>query len=125
MRRTIAIFFLAIFSVSFTEAGELLKLPLLVEHFADHNEGAKKISLTGFLKLHYLDHHQADGDEQEDNQLPFKSSEYQLAAPGFMPAQAIELNTSTEVPNLSYPLYLQPYALKDPLSEIFHPPRFA
>lgn len=123
MKKRIAIFFLVIFSVSFTEAGQLFKFPLLVEHFIDHNQGDKQASFFGFLKSHYLYGHPSDGDEEEDGNLPFKQADYQLAALGFLPAPACEVKTPVVTVQTLYALYLQPYRLKDPLADIFHPPR--
>jgi hypothetical protein len=123
MKKSIAIFFLVVFSVSFTEAGQVLKIPLLVEHFIDHNEGEKKASLAEFLQQHYFDNHASDGDEEEDNSLPFKNPGCQLSSLSFLPACICEMKTQAKLLKAPYPLYLQPYRLKDPLSDIFHPPR--
>jgi hypothetical protein len=125
VKRSIAIFFLVIFSVSFTEAGQVFKFPLLIEHYIDHNEGEMKTSFLGFLKSHYVNDHQSDGDEEKDNNLPFKHSDYQLSFLSFIPPFSCEIKTQALLLNTIYPLYIQPYRLKDPLSDIFHPPRQA
>lgn len=122
MRKTVAIFFLIVFSLTFTECGQLIKLPLLVNHYLKHQQ--KGHSLTAFLLEHYATPDHNDADSQEDNQLPFKSA--------FAPVSvAMEIPIETE---LSLPVYpVQPrqkliflsHPLQQHLHRIFHPPRLA
>jgi hypothetical protein len=123
MRKAIAIFFLFVFSASFTEAGQFIKLPLLLEHYVKHRGLDNTLSFASFIKQHYLKEHKSDGDEKQDNQLPFKT--YTVNTTG-----AVFLLTAT-------PLAPQPVAkatmvfgvsqtrfvLSDHLFGIFHPPR--
>ena len=58
-----------------TELHQLWKLPLLAKHYQQHHKEDPSISLFEFLKLHYSDkEHPNDNDDNEDNNLPFKSS---------------------------------------------------
>lgn len=60
--------------VSTTELSELLKLPVLVEHYFEHKEKCPKMSVIDFLVLHYNDHlkdHPTDHDYAQDQKLPF------------------------------------------------------
>jgi hypothetical protein len=97
----------------------------LIEHYFDHNQGDKAISISGFVKMHYFDNHLPDGDEQEDNNLPFKTSAYQLSTLSFVAPSVSEVKTQSISAGTVYPIYLQPYRLRDNLSDIFHPPRCA
>ena len=56
-----------------TELRELCKLPLLVQHFKEHQQENPAMSLMAFLKLHYLEVQQNDADFQQDMELPFKA----------------------------------------------------
>lgn len=59
---------------STTELHQLLKLPVIFEHFADHRKENKAISFLQFLDMHYLHGSPKDKDYNEDMKLPFKSS---------------------------------------------------
>jgi hypothetical protein len=63
---------LLIFSLSGTEFGQLLRLPLLVNHYLEHKIEHSDLSIGDFLLIHYSQQHQ-DGANEEDRQLPFKS----------------------------------------------------
>lgn len=121
MRKLATIFLLISFASTFTELGQLWKLPFLVEHFYTHQqqEGA---SLTHFILEHYGNDHE-DADRAQDRQLPFKTN---LNAPSVnvVPTVAkIEIRPA-EVPEVArlVPLHTafvpSLYAL-----QIFHPPR--
>lgn len=57
-----------------TELHQFLKLPSLLNHFRHHRMQDPSISLLEFLKIHYTtNQHPADNDDNEDNELPFKS----------------------------------------------------
>ncbi len=66
------ILLLLIFSLSGTEFGQLLRLPLLINHYLEHKKGHSDLSITDFLLIHYSRQHQ-EGANEEDRQLPFKS----------------------------------------------------
>lgn len=69
----LARFFLVIFLLQNTVAGELLKLPLLVAHYKQHVHLHPKTTICGFLKMHYIDPTVVDEDYSQDMQLPFKT----------------------------------------------------
>ncbi|WP_290792217.1 hypothetical protein [Flavihumibacter sp. UBA7668] len=66
---------MALLLLTQTELHQLLKLPILVEHFQEHKALNKDISLLDFLKEHYLGHTVIDNDYQRDMQLPFKTTD--------------------------------------------------
>ncbi len=49
---------------------ELCRIPLLIEHFEEHEEKNKEISFLTFLNEHYS---QNDSSDSEHGKLPFKS----------------------------------------------------
>lgn len=67
--------FLLIYICSVTSIHEFLKIPLLASHYIDHNTEDSKTNLASFLLKHYLYEDGTDNDAEEDNKLPFKSSD--------------------------------------------------
>lgn len=59
---------------SVTEVRQLLKLPVVFEHFAEHQTEDKNISFFHFLGLHYMHGSPVDKDHDRDMQLPFKTT---------------------------------------------------
>lgn len=54
---------------------ELAKLPMLAEHYADHQSNQKDLSFIEFLGMHYWGDDADDTDNDIDHQLPFNDSE--------------------------------------------------
>lgn len=73
MKKIAAILFLAGYLFSATEAYQLLKLPVIFQHYAEHTEEDKSISFLQFLAMHYLHGSPKDKDYDRDMQLPFKT----------------------------------------------------
>lgn len=67
---------------------ELLKLPVLIEHFQEHLREKPQTSVLGFVILHYFSGSPHDSDYERDMQLPFKTLEvtaFSLAVADFAP----------------------------------------
>lgn len=73
VKRFLAISFLAIYILTATECNQLLKFPILIEHFSEHKEANNEISFFDFLYMHYQGHDFNDNDQNQDMKLPFKS----------------------------------------------------
>ncbi|MDP3558485.1 MAG: hypothetical protein Q8T03_14015 [Bacteroidota bacterium] len=73
MKRFFIITLLSFYILSITELNQLVKLPLLIEHYNEHKEKDNKITLLEFLSNHYTDEDDNDGDKEQDMKLPFKS----------------------------------------------------
>lgn len=56
-----------------TELSQLVKLPVLLEHFVEHKAQDSSIALWGFLCMHYAHGNVKDADHDKDMKLPFKS----------------------------------------------------
>jgi hypothetical protein len=67
---------LAFYMLSATDIHEVIKLPMLVEHYFDHSREDQQIGFFQYLTLHYGIEDGTDKDAAEDRQLPFQSSEY-------------------------------------------------
>lgn len=74
MRRFTAILLLSLQLLTSTELCQLLKLPVLIEHFREHGELYKDFSFFSFIRLHYFTKDDQDGDYDRDMQLPFKTN---------------------------------------------------
>jgi hypothetical protein len=59
---------------STTQLSELLKLPLLIEHYAEHKEENKGLTFLRFLEIHYTQNTPQDADFHKNMKLPFKSA---------------------------------------------------
>lgn len=98
MKKLIAILFLTVYVFSATEFNQLLKLPLLVEHYVEHKEENKLITFLEFLHMHYSTAHAKDADYNKDMKLPFKSPSNTIA---FNALNCLQANFETE---LNYPV---------------------
>ncbi|CDS97992.1 MULTISPECIES: hypothetical protein [Sphingobacterium] len=70
-----SILLLSVYLISTTELGQLLKFPILIEHYFDHKEKNPEVTVLQFLEVHYagshLENHPHDDDYEQDKQLPF------------------------------------------------------
>lgn len=56
-----------------TEAYQLCKLPLLIQHYQQHKAQNASMSFMAFINEHYAEKLVIDDDFQQDMQLPFKT----------------------------------------------------
>lgn len=130
MKRIIALLFLTIYLVSSTELYQLLKFPVLVEHFIEHKEKTPGLSIVDFLVLHYHNHledHPHDDDFEQDQKLPFMVHTDVLSFCFiYEPPLSFQVKSTFAV---AQPLMLLPFDdtfQKDTfLSTIWQPPKFA
>lgn len=73
MRKFTAILILTAYLFSTTELHQLLKLPVIFEHYYEHKQLNKAISFLDFLDMHYMHGSPLSSDYAEDMQLPFKT----------------------------------------------------
>jgi hypothetical protein len=122
MRKITAIALLILFA-STNEVGQILKLPVLVSHYIDHyNEEGQ--SIYAFFHEHYVHHHGSDNkDQDEDNQLPFKTTTIHQASVSYLlPAAQLIDRPTTLLIEKKFTLPF-PFIPKNYLKDIFHPPR--
>lgn len=74
VKKTSAILFLSIYLLSTTAAKQLMKLPVMFQHFSEHQQTNNPVSFTSFLATHYLHSSPKDKDYERDQQLPFKTA---------------------------------------------------
>ena len=118
--KTIAVILLSLFSLTQTPVGQLMKLPVLVEHFYKH-QLEDGVSLFKFLSDHYGSNHN-DNDQAEDERLPFKTVIFQPIGFAVLPAlEKPDFSYEFDIPTkLMLPDFYTP---QQHLSKIFHPPR--
>ena len=120
MKSAAAIFFLVLLVSTQTPAGQLFKLPNLVEHFVKHKKQSG-ISFMDFLQDHYSSSHK-DGDLPEDEQLPFKNITSCTMGYAIVPG-IIKANTLVRLHPGKKAMVADMYILQQYLASIFHPPR--
>jgi hypothetical protein len=118
---------LLIYLFSATAIGELLKLPMLVEHYYDHRQENTNTSLMAFLIMHYQTEDGTDKDAKEDSQLPFKSMEHAatVAFVSLIPPSFIDITVKPDRPILrSFGIYKELFLPSQYLVAIWQPPRY-
>ena len=73
MKNRFYIFLISLFFISSTQLKELLKLPVLINHYMEHLDENSNLSVYDFLKIHYADGVKYDEDYNVDMKLPFKN----------------------------------------------------
>ncbi len=58
---------------STTELHQLLKMPMLAQHFQEHKERNTELTFVDFLYMHYSQPDDHDADSDKDQKLPFKT----------------------------------------------------
>lgn len=81
VKKYISILFLSItIFCSNSEFLELAKLPILIEHFNEHQQWDSKISFWGFMYMHYFEKSNKYGDYSKDMEMPFKMHDHSFAS---------------------------------------------
>jgi len=73
LKKRITFTILVLYLFSTTEFREILKLPVLFQHFNEHKQLNHHLSFFGFIYDHYNSVPHTDNDQERDNQLPFKT----------------------------------------------------
>ena len=120
MKTAVTILLLILLVSIQTPVGQLFKFPLLIEHFAKHQQ-KDSVSLLGFLEEHYSPHHN-DADLPEDEQLPFKNITLYTIGFAVLPG-LIKTTVFVLLPAEIKVILSDPYAPEQHLASIFHPPR--
>lgn len=80
MRRYFAISLLVVQLLGYTEFGQLLSLPKIVEHYKWHHHLDPSIGFVTFMIQHYIGDDGMSSDNKEDNNLPFKQLHHPVTA---------------------------------------------
>jgi hypothetical protein len=122
--RKLTAILLLLLSIVTTEAGaQLLKLPLLVTHLNTHLSEGRSRNVADFLEEHYsLPQHQ-DKDQQQDQQLPFKTTSVESFFSVYVPITPATIPSYTTYVVKPKQALLSPFTLQDHFKGIFHPPK--
>lgn len=74
MTKSVSILLLSFYLLTVVQVSELLKIPTMVEHYGEHQQGKPNISFWEFISLHYMQGEVYDDDYSKDMKLPFKSN---------------------------------------------------
>jgi hypothetical protein len=129
LKKFIAISFLSIFLCATTPIGQLLKLPMLMHHFIEHQQEEQnkehQISFIDFLKMHYNSNEHTNKSTHNHHNLPFKHIDFNslnvvfaFESPSIFTFQQTEFDSSKDVSTF----YEQHY-LSNTLANIWQPPR--
>ncbi|WP_213279507.1 hypothetical protein [Chryseobacterium indologenes] len=103
-----------------TNAGEVLKVPMFVEHFMEYQG-----SLSEFVMEHY-DNHKQDSDWDIDQKLPFINPPIVLTVNAQLPEITFELKKPKEITvSKRNSIYKEKDFSNQYLSQIFQPPRLS
>lgn len=125
LKKLTAIFFFAAYLLSATEAHQLLKLPVVFQHFAEHQQENRNISFLQFLDMHYMHGSPMDKDHDRDMQLPFKATGDCIAmATAFVPLTTqISIAKPVETISQTNCIIQHQCLLPAYLSSIWQPPK--
>ena len=76
MRQSIALSLLFLYLFNATAFSELLKLPLLVQHYKEHQQEHPGITFASFVCQHYAHGDVDDADKDQDRKLPYKNIDF-------------------------------------------------
>ena len=100
MKNSVSIFLLVLYLLGTTELHELLRLPLLVEHFMEHRRADNQMSFFDFMNLHYAQGVVQDEDYEKDKRLPFKTHDFCSNSPLSHPFHEVVVVTQPSSPYL-------------------------
>jgi hypothetical protein len=80
MRRVSAIALLFLYLSVNTDLLEIMRFPVLFEHFYEHKQVNREFSFVGFIVLHYFRSDVKDADYERDQQLPFKGTHCEMTS---------------------------------------------
>jgi hypothetical protein len=121
MLRLTSIGLIFFYLVSFTEFREVLRLPILVQHFVEHKSLVADMSFLEFLSMHYSTD-QAHDDQ--DMRLPFKDCSHSFAGQTVvLPLQKMMLAETAQKSTLVHHSFYLRHEPKLLTVDIFQPPK--
>ena len=126
MRRFIAVAFMSLYALTFTECHQALKLPLLFKHYQEHSS-AVDMTFLDYLVMHYetdIAHDNDETDNDTDRSLPFKTCDHPAAASSVaLVTQKISLKDPAEVAAVAQHSFYQQISPSLLSHDIFQPPK--
>ncbi|MFC4230938.1 hypothetical protein ACFOW1_03480 [Parasediminibacterium paludis] len=130
MKKLVTIFFLAIYLLATTDSYQLLKLPMVFQHFSEHRAENKNLGFFDFLDMHYLHGSPQDADFDRDMQLPFKKACTDCASfsvtAAFVPLVAtFSIEKPIRITEQNNYIIQEPLLFSSYLATIWQPPKLA
>lgn len=116
---------MGLFTLHTLSFDQLMKLPVLVMHYIEHRAQDGNLSVVEFLSMHYCGKDDNDGDQERDNQLPFKKVSTTTVHQVFIPFAKItnlKLQAATNI-TIKYPEPDDDRLPNPATSALFRPPR--
>lgn len=104
---------------------QMLKFPLLITHYIDHQNRAPSISVMDFLAMHYWGQDINDHDDDRDMELPFKKVHYSQSFLVFFMIEKCEVSFQSFHTVVSYPMPDNDHHDSRSLEALFKPPCLA
>ena len=125
LKKLTAIFFFAVYLLSSAEVHQLFKLPVVFQHFAEHQLEDRNITFLQFLDMHYMHGSPMDKDHDRDMQLPFKATGDCLATTtAFVPLTAqVSIPAPIKISGKKKYIIKHQYLVSAYLSAIWQPPK--
>ncbi len=127
MKKTTVILILTAYLFSITELHQLLKLPIVFQHYYEHKQWNKDISFIDFLDMHYMHGNPPFSDYDEDMKLPFKTFDNCISTiiPVIVPQNIkITADQPVQVKPEQRSAWLDEFIPSSYLSRIWQPPKF-
>jgi len=125
MRRFSAAFFLIVFLFANTELHELTKMGAFINHYKEHRQENRDLTLIDFIIIHYFSGNIVDADYAQDMQLPFKTVDCSNSIPTVtLPLpEFFDFNPSVLIKSRALPPYDQSVLPSSHLDDIWQPPK--
>jgi len=107
-------------------AQQLMKLPVVFQHYNEHKQEDSSISVLRFLSIHYLHGSPKDKDYDRDMQLPFKTSGDCISSIAIAFVSLIvpfTISRPAEIAEKKNYIVLDQYVLSSYLASIWQPPK--
>lgn len=124
MRKKLAIILISVHLIGNTEAGQLFKLPELLQHFFQHHHLDPSINFFEFVAMHYGGDDGTSADDDFDKQLPCHNSNCNTIAVVYSPM--VNEIASPDIPlweNRTYSSHLPDNIPSKHVSLLLQPPR--
>lgn len=128
MKKLVAISFLFIFLGANTELHQLLRLPVLLHHFVEHQDQETDKSFADFLKEHYSDTKgHSDASHHNHDNLPFKTSDCAttLISSAFVNHNPFSISRPNSFQFEVLPIYNGEFYTSAIVSNIWQPPKMS
>ncbi len=103
---------------------QLVKIPVLVQHFQEHRQRDPQVGLLAFFSMHYWGQDINDDDQDQDRQLPFKEVSKVTLEPCFYPVKTlVALKPHVHFCKTDFPLTGEFFLPNPGLGSLFRPPK--